>query len=59
MRIAFQLPITSRVIPSRADGEGSHSHPCRHSSHPQGSFESRSTFVRSLTSFGMTQERKG
>jgi hypothetical protein len=65
MRIAFQLPITLRVIPSRADNaspartEGSHVHTRRHSSHLKGSFESRSTFVRSLTSFGMTEGRKG
>jgi hypothetical protein len=30
----------------------------RYSSHLEVSFESRSTFVRSLTSFGMTEERR-
>ena len=60
MRIAFQLPLTSRVIPSHADNaspartEGSPPRAC-HSSHLTGSFESGSTFVRSLTSFGMTE----
>jgi N6-L-threonylcarbamoyladenine synthase len=55
----------SAVIPSRADNaspartEGSHVHARLHSSHLEGSFESRSTFVRSFTSFGMMEGRKG
>jgi hypothetical protein len=62
MMIAFQLPLTSRVIPRRADNaspartEGSHPHAC-HSSHLTGSFESQTTLAKSLTSFGMAEGR--